>query len=75
MPGLDGINFFLACAGPLANDMDALAIFSKTVIDARPVRFTSEVLDIPWRDVKGPPKSKLKLGMVAEDPCTLFILR
>jgi amidase len=63
------MNFFLACAGPLANDMDALKIFTKAVLDAQPARLDSTALDVPWRDVGSLAKAKLKLGMVTEDPC------
>ena len=67
-PSPPGSNFFLACAGPLANDIEALKIFSKAVIDSRPAALDSTALDIPWRDLEPLKQSKLKLGMIAEDP-------
>ena len=63
-----GSNFFLACAGPLANDVDALGTFTKAVMDGRPAMHDSTALDVPWRDVSTEPKTKLKLGILAEDP-------
>ena len=67
-PSPPGMNFFLACAGPLANDIEALKIFSKAVIDARPAMLDSTALDVPWRDLQPLKPSKLKLGLIAEDP-------
>jgi amidase len=37
------------------------------VIDSRPALLDSTVLDVPWRSV-GPPKTKLRFGVLAEDP-------
>ena len=67
-PSPPGANFFLACAGPLANDIEALKIFSKAVIDARPAMLDSTALDVPWRDLQPLKQSRLKLGLVSEDP-------
>ena len=66
--GPRGMNFFLACAGPLANDIEALRVLVRAVIDAKPATFDSTALDIPWRHVQGHIKPKLKLGLVPEDP-------
>ena len=63
-----GTDFFLACAGPLANDIEALKIFSNAVIDGRPAMLDSTALDVPWRDLQPLNQSKLKLGLIAEDP-------
>lgn len=37
------------------------------MIDSRPALLDSTVLDVPWRNV-GPPKAKLRIGVLAEDP-------
>ena len=67
-PSPPGMNFFLACAGPLANDIDALSIFTKAAIDARPAMYDTTALDIPWRELQPLNKPRLKLGMITEDP-------
>ena len=67
-PRPPGYNFFLACAGPLANDMDGLQVLVKAVIQATPARFDSTSLDVPWRSVRNPAKSKLRIGLLPEDP-------
>ncbi len=67
-PSPPGVNFLLACAGPLANDIEALKIFSKAVIDSRPALLDSTALDVPWRELQPAKTSKLKLGLIAEDP-------
>lgn len=65
--GNPGIRNILASAGPLANDFDALAIFMKAVLDTRPARLDSTVLDVPWVPV-GKTKPRLRFGVLAEDP-------
>lgn len=67
-PAPPGMNFFLASAGPLANDIEALQVLVKAVIDARPAKFDATALDIPWRDVQVHIKPKMRLGLVPEDP-------
>ncbi|KAI3394262.1 hypothetical protein diail_2965 [Diaporthe ilicicola] len=62
-----GLRTILPSAGPLANDLGALEVFLKSVISTRPALLDSTVLDVPWRNV-GPPKSKLRIGVLAEDP-------
>lgn len=57
----------LSSAGPLANDIGALEVFLKSVINSRPALLDSTVLDVPWRNVD-PPKPKLRFGVLAEDP-------
>ncbi|KAH8738373.1 amidase signature domain-containing protein [Ilyonectria robusta] len=63
-----GLKFINACAGPLANDINALEIFVKAVIDARPSKYDSTVIDVPWRALSSDPNRKLRLGVLAEDP-------
>lgn len=63
------MSFFLAAAGPLANDLTALSILYSAVLSTRPALYDSTALDIPWRPVPSSPKSpKLRLGIVSEDP-------
>ncbi|RMJ20063.1 hypothetical protein CDV36_000226 [Fusarium kuroshium] len=63
-----GLKFILACAGPLANDMKSLEIFTKSVIDARPADLDSTAIDVPWRNISAPSGKKLRLGILPEDP-------
>ncbi|GJN68078.1 hypothetical protein PLICBS_002121 [Purpureocillium lilacinum] len=64
-----GLKHIVACAGPLANDMDSMGIFLKTVIDARPWLHDATAVDVPWRDVSQDfAGRKLRLGLLAEDP-------
>jgi amidase len=67
IPGLAGWKPITACAGPFANDFDALEIFSKVVIDSVPANFDSTAIDVPWRQVAAS-DAKLKIGVLAEDP-------
>lgn len=67
-PGLPGWKPIVACAGPLANDFEALGIFVKAVIDAVPATLDSTAIDVPWRQVAPNPSSKLRIGVLAEDP-------
>ncbi|VUC36747.1 unnamed protein product [Clonostachys rosea] len=55
-----------ATAGPLANDVDSLKLFMKTVIDARPALYDGAVIDAPWRSLAK--KSNLRLGLLPADP-------
>ncbi|KAH7128919.1 amidase signature domain-containing protein [Dactylonectria macrodidyma] len=68
MPLNAGIGAILPSAGPFANDMEALQIFMKAIIDARPFRHDATAIDVPWRNIDGPPRSALRLGLLAEDP-------
>ncbi|KAH1434323.1 hypothetical protein KXX32_000503 [Aspergillus fumigatus] len=60
-----GMKFILSCAGPLALDMDAVEVFLKTVIDARPGLYDSSVIDVPWRQATV--KHPLRIGVVPPD--------
>lgn len=60
------MRFILACAGPLAMDMDALKVFCRSVIDGQPALYDSTVIDVPWRSTK--PKTSLRIGLLPEDP-------
>ena len=67
-PAPAGMDFFLACAGPLSNDLGALCLWMKAVIDASPAKYDSTALDVPWRGLDVLSKTKLRLGLLAEDP-------
>ncbi|KAH7065652.1 amidase signature domain-containing protein [Paraphoma chrysanthemicola] len=61
--------FFTCCAGPLAVDIYAIAIFVRTVFSVRPALYDTAALDIPWRELPSlKTSSKLRLGLLAEDP-------
>ncbi|PKX96391.1 putative general amidase [Aspergillus novofumigatus IBT 16806] len=60
-----GMKFILSCAGPLAPDMDAIEVFLKTVIDARPGLYDSSVIDVPWRQATV--RHPLRIGVVPPD--------
>uniref|UniRef100_A0A8H7N2E8 amidase n=1 Tax=Bionectria ochroleuca TaxID=29856 RepID=A0A8H7N2E8_BIOOC len=62
MPSSAGIWPVKPTAGPLANDIDSLRIFMKTVIDAKPALYDGAVIDAPWRSLTKKPK--LRLGAV-----------
>ncbi|UPK92687.1 hypothetical protein LCI18_003622 [Fusarium solani-melongenae] len=63
-----GLKFILACAGPLANDMQSLEIFTKAVIDSRPADLDSTAIDVPWRNIPAFEGKRLRLGVLPEDP-------
>ncbi|KAJ4423774.1 hypothetical protein N0V82_001512 [Gnomoniopsis sp. IMI 355080] len=65
--GNPGLRTVQASAGPLTNDFDAMAIFMKAVLAARPAQLDSTAIDVPWMPVEGP-KGKLRFGVLAEDP-------
>lgn len=64
--GVDSL--FPSCAGPIANDLEALRILSQSVIEARPASLDSTALDIPWREISGQAKQEMRIGLVSEDP-------
>ncbi|KAH8649975.1 amidase signature domain-containing protein [Xylariales sp. PMI_506] len=64
-----GFKTILPVAGPLANDLESLKIFTKAVIQAQPAEYDSTALAIPWRDnVEDSVGPKLRLGLLVEDP-------
>ncbi|KIX00791.1 uncharacterized protein Z518_09856 [Rhinocladiella mackenziei CBS 650.93] len=67
-PSLPGLKPIVACAGPLANDFEALEVFTEAVIDSTPAMFDSTAIDVPWRRLKGDAPSQLKIGILPEDP-------
>ncbi|EXJ88869.1 hypothetical protein A1O3_01933 [Capronia epimyces CBS 606.96] len=67
-PGLAGMKPIVASAGPLANDFEALQIFSEAVIDSTPALLDSTVLDVPWRRLDNDTPARLRLGVLPADP-------
>lgn len=65
-PGNESTNSFLASAGPLANDLEGIQYWMKTIIDAEPAKYDSTVLDIPWRGLQGKPT--MRFGFLEPDP-------
>lgn len=63
-----GLPTITPSVGPLANDIDALAIFTKAVLGARPALYDSAALDVGWRDVQSQIRTKLRIGILPEDP-------
>lgn len=75
--GDPGLRTIPASAGPLANDLDALALFMKAVLDARPARLDATALDVPWQlppikttttTTTTTTETPLRFGLLAEDP-------
>ncbi|KAL6246096.1 hypothetical protein RBB50_007249 [Rhinocladiella similis] len=67
IPSLAGWKPITASAGPLTNDFEALEIFTKAVLDATPALLDSTAIDVPWRRLGPNTKSKLRIGVMAED--------
>ncbi|KAK8057962.1 hypothetical protein PG996_011899 [Apiospora saccharicola] len=68
MPLNVGIGAIVPSAGALANDMSALQIFMRAVIDANPFSYDATVVDVPWRRNHDSSRPKLRLGLLPEDP-------
>ncbi|KAF2966382.1 hypothetical protein GQX73_g7182 [Xylaria multiplex] len=68
MPFAEGILPIVPSAGPIANDMETIQTFMKTIIDARPFRYDATVVDVPWRSVGDFSRRNLRLGLLPEDP-------
>lgn len=67
-PSLPGWKPIAACAGPLANDFEALEVFTKAVIDSTPALLDSTAIDVPWRQLEPASQSKLRIGVLQADP-------
>lgn len=63
-----GLKILPACAGPMGNDIEALEIFCRAVVDARPVRLDAMAYNVPWRRVDKPQNRKLRVGLLPENP-------
>ncbi|KAI0530436.1 fatty-acid amide hydrolase [Xylaria digitata] len=68
MPFAEGILPIVPSAGPIANDMETIQTFMKTIIDARPFHYDATVVDVPWRSVEDFSRRNLRLGLLPEDP-------
>ncbi|KEF53177.1 uncharacterized protein A1O9_10625 [Exophiala aquamarina CBS 119918] len=67
--GLPGLRAMLSASGPLANDLKALELLTRVVIDAVPARKDVSALDIPWRRLSNSqPDTKLRIGVFPEEP-------
>ncbi|OTB06795.1 hypothetical protein M426DRAFT_318506 [Hypoxylon sp. CI-4A] len=66
MPGQEAVQ---SVNGPLTRNIEDLAFYSKTVVDAEPWHLDPRCLPIPWRDVKLP--AKLKIGVMWNDGVAL----
>jgi amidase len=53
-------------AGPLSNDLDALELLTRLVLDSRPTQLDHTALDLPWRRIDDSGSSKLRFGFVPE---------
>lgn len=66
MPGQEAVQ---SVNGPLARTLADLALFSSTVVGARPWRLDPRCLPIPWRAVSLPPK--LRVAVMWDDGVAL----
>ncbi|KIE02057.1 fatty-acid amide hydrolase, partial [Metarhizium majus ARSEF 297] len=57
----------LCCGTAGANDMKALSLFVKAVLQAKPASYDASALDVNWRDVQGHFGRKLRFGLLPED--------
>ncbi|GAB0136879.1 hypothetical protein EsDP_00005166 [Epichloe bromicola] len=65
---IDGLPGLVPCAGPLAHSLDDMALFTSTVLDARPNRYDATAHAGPWqRTLDAPPTAKVTIGIVSED--------
>jgi amidase len=62
------MHFILASVGPLSYDINALEIFMRSVVNARPSLSDSSVIDLPWRSLTDESVVRLRIGLLAEDP-------
>lgn len=62
VPGID------PAAGPLANSVDDLALFMRTVTRQQPWKYDATATHVGWRDVGSEEPRRLTFGILAEDP-------
>ncbi|CAK7238286.1 hypothetical protein SEUCBS140593_010512 [Sporothrix eucalyptigena] len=55
-------------AGPMANSVDDLVLFMKTVLGKRPWKYDATAIDSPWRSVAYAGTKPLTIGLLPEDP-------
>ncbi|ETS81504.1 hypothetical protein PFICI_06506 [Pestalotiopsis fici W106-1] len=56
------------CAGPLANSVQDLEFFMKTVIDKQPWRYDHTSFNVGWRSLESSADKALTIGVLPEDP-------
>lgn len=54
--------------GPLARPVDGLSLFMEVVIGARPWKYDSRALDLPWPENPVSSGKRLTIGLLPEDP-------
>ncbi|EGR44514.1 uncharacterized protein TRIREDRAFT_5888 [Trichoderma reesei QM6a] len=62
VPGTDGVR---STVGPLATTLRDCALFLRTVMQAGTWRYDSNVVSLPWKNVKR--KERLRIGLVEDD--------
>lgn len=67
-PAKAGSPGFPACAGPLATSFEDLEFLVRHVIDAKPWNYDATALAIPWRADAAADRSKVRIGVMLEDP-------
>lgn len=68
MTGQESVN---SINGPMANDIDSLRIFAKTVIDSEPWRWDPKYILSPWKTIDPStfPQKGLVFGIILDDGC------
>lgn len=62
VPGTDGVR---STVGPMATTLRDCALFLKSTMQAETWRYDSNVVSLPWRDLKA--KQRLRIGLVEDD--------
>ncbi|KAL0934652.1 Acetamidase 4 [Colletotrichum truncatum] len=55
-------------AGPMANSVDDLWLFMKTILAQRPWKYDASAVDMPWNESKVALDRNLTIGVLPEDP-------
>jgi len=66
-PERDGDPGIIPVAGPLAGSARDLSLFFRSVIEAEPWEYDSDVLAIPWRRMRKNNTTSLRIGVAVED--------
>lgn len=53
--------------GPLAQNLDDLELFTKSIVDTEPWTYDSKIVPIPWRPFEVPEGSKFSFGVMKDD--------
>lgn len=62
VPGTDGVR---SSVGPMATTFRDCALLLKTIMQADTWKYDSNVISLPWRDLK--PSKRLRIGLVEDD--------